>query len=68
MPSCALQAEPLHFYNYGFYFYFHRTALDDLKMKRYCCRRMFLTHVDLIDQLLEYNTAMGVRRGPIAHK
>lgn len=24
-------------------------ALDRLKLKRYCCRRMMLTHVDLID-------------------
>lgn len=24
-------------------------ALDKLKLKRYCCRRMMLSHVDLID-------------------
>ena len=24
-------------------------ALDDLKLTRYCCRRMMLSHVDLID-------------------
>jgi len=24
-------------------------ALDDLKLERYCCRRMMLSHVDLID-------------------
>jgi len=23
--------------------------LDELKLDRYCCRRMFLTHVDIID-------------------
>ena len=23
--------------------------LDDLKIKRYCCRRMFLTQVDIVD-------------------
>lgn len=24
-------------------------ALDELKLTRYCCRRMMLTHVDMID-------------------
>ena len=23
--------------------------LDELELNRYCCRRMFLTHVDIID-------------------
>ena len=34
----------------------HCGALDALGLKRYCCRRMLLTHVDLIEKLLAYNT------------
>ncbi|KAK1444794.1 RpoN RPB10 like protein [Babesia gibsoni] len=30
-------------------------ALDRLELTRYCCRRMILTHVDLIEKLLVYN-------------
>ena len=29
-------------------------ALDALQLKRYCCRRMLLGHVDLIEKLLNY--------------
>lgn len=31
-------------------------ALDELGLKRYCCRRMVLTHVDLLQRLLSYNS------------
>jgi DNA-directed RNA polymerase I, II, and III subunit RPABC5 len=29
-------------------------AMDQLGLKRYCCRRMVMTHVDLIEKLLKY--------------
>ncbi len=35
-------------------FYFLGDALDAMGLKRYCCRRMLLGHVDLIEKLLNY--------------
>ena len=32
-----------------------KEVLDKLDIKRMCCRRMFITHVDLIEKLLKYN-------------
>ncbi len=29
-------------------------VLDDLGLERYCCRRMILTHVELIDDALKH--------------
>ncbi|MEW6329354.1 MAG: DNA-directed RNA polymerase subunit N [Candidatus Micrarchaeota archaeon] len=29
-------------------------ALDKLGVKRYCCRRMFLSHVDIVDDITKY--------------
>ena len=32
-----------------------KDALDQLDLNRFCCRRMILAHVELIDKLLEYS-------------
>jgi len=29
-------------------------VLDKLKVKRYCCRRMFLSHVNVMDEVMRY--------------
>ncbi len=29
-------------------------VLDDLGLERYCCRRMMLSHVEIIDELLRF--------------
>ena len=31
-----------------------KTVLDDLGIKRYCCRRMLLSNVEIIDEILKY--------------
>jgi DNA-directed RNA polymerase subunit N len=38
------------------------TVLDDMGFKRYCCRRMFLTNVDIVDQVFPYHEALARRR------
>lgn len=30
-------------------------VLDSMGIKRYCCRRMLLTHVDLIDEISKFD-------------
>ncbi|MFH1257212.1 MAG: DNA-directed RNA polymerase subunit N [Candidatus Diapherotrites archaeon] len=30
-------------------------VLDELGIKRYCCRRTIFSHVDLIDEIMKYN-------------
>ncbi|ROW18226.1 hypothetical protein VPNG_00458 [Cytospora leucostoma] len=43
-------------------------AMDQLGCKRYCCRRMIMTHVDLIEKLLKYTPdGREVKKGSLAH-
>ncbi|MBS7659269.1 MAG: DNA-directed RNA polymerase subunit N [Candidatus Bathyarchaeia archaeon] len=36
--------------------------LDSLGLKRYCCRRMLLSHVDIIDEVLRFYEETEKRR------
>ena len=35
-------------------------VLDDLGMEKYCCRRMFVGHVDLVDEIAPFSIAREV--------
>lgn len=43
-----------------------KEVLDDLGLERYCCRRMLLSHVELIDEILKFyeeRENIDIRRG-----
>jgi len=37
-------------------------VLDSLGVKRYCCRRMLLSHVEAIDEILKFYEEAGKRK------
>jgi len=37
-------------------------VLDSLGVKRYCCRRMLLSHVEVIDEILRFYEESGKRK------
>jgi DNA-directed RNA polymerase subunit N len=37
-------------------------VLDNLGVKRYCCRRMLLSHVEIIDEILKFYEEAGKRK------
>jgi len=39
-----------------------KKVLDDMGMTRYCCRRMFISQVDVLDDLLRYAQVTAKRR------
>jgi len=39
-----------------------RDVLDDLGMKRYCCRRMLISNVEVIDEFLKYAEVSSKKR------
>jgi len=43
-----------------------KKVLDDLGMKRYCCRRMMISHVEIIDEYLSYAELAHKKRAHMA--
>ena len=39
-----------------------KKILDDMGMRRYCCRRMFISQVDVVDDLLRYAQVTAKKR------
>ncbi|MFX0094902.1 MAG: DNA-directed RNA polymerase subunit N [Candidatus Hodarchaeota archaeon] len=38
-----------------------KAVLDEMGLNRYCCRRMLITHVDLIEEVIQFtSTSSGV--------
>jgi len=37
-------------------------VLDNLGVKKYCCRRMLLSHVEVIDEILKFYEEAGKRK------
>ena len=33
------------------------TALDEVGLDRYCCRRMYVSHIDLLDETAPFSTS-----------
>jgi DNA-directed RNA polymerase subunit N len=31
-----------------------KAVLDDLEVNRFCCRRMLITHVDLVEDIIQF--------------
>jgi DNA-directed RNA polymerase subunit N len=38
-------------------------VLDDLGINRYCCRRMFISHVEIIDEVLRFTVYKSEKVG-----
>lgn len=38
-------------------------ALDKLGIKRYCCRRMFISHVEIMDEVLRFTVYKSENKG-----
>ncbi len=39
-----------------------KKVLDSLGLKRYCCRRMLLSHVGIADEILKFHEEKGRRK------
>jgi len=40
-------------------------VLDELGVRRYCCRRMLLSHVDIIDEVLKFYEEAERKKGEL---
>jgi DNA-directed RNA polymerase subunit N len=34
-----------------------KAVMDDLGLSRFCCRRMIITHVDLVEDIIQFTSA-----------